>query len=46
MKDLTDKGLWDEKMKNTLIAHNGSVQVGVVMCGCGLLLMYMLWFIF
>lgn len=26
MKDLTDLNLWDDNMKNTLIAHNGSVQ--------------------
>jgi ribonucleoside-diphosphate reductase subunit M1 len=26
MKDLIDRGLWDEKMKNLLIAHGGSVQ--------------------
>lgn len=26
LKDLTDRGLWNEDMKNTLIAHNGSVQ--------------------
>ncbi len=45
MKDLTDMGLWNETMKNTLIAHNGSVQVGVVMFGCALL-MYVLCFIF
>ena len=27
MKDLTELNLWDDNMKNTLIAHNGSVQV-------------------
>uniref|UniRef100_A0A8C4QXA5 Ribonucleotide reductase M1 polypeptide n=1 Tax=Eptatretus burgeri TaxID=7764 RepID=A0A8C4QXA5_EPTBU len=26
LKDLTDRGLWSEEMKNQLIAHNGSVQ--------------------
>ena len=26
LADLTDLGLWDSTMKNTLIAHNGSVQ--------------------
>lgn len=26
LKDLTDRGLWNEDVKNTLIAHNGSVQ--------------------
>lgn len=26
LKDLTELGLWDEKMKQKLIAHNGSVQ--------------------
>lgn len=26
LKDLTERGLWSEKMKQTLIAHNGSVQ--------------------
>lgn len=28
LKDLTEAGLWDEKMKQQLIAHNGSIQVG------------------
>lgn len=27
LKDLTALNLWDENMKNTLIAHKGSVQV-------------------
>ena len=27
LKDLTELGLWDESMKHKLIAHNGSVQV-------------------
>uniref|UniRef100_A0A672JP64 Ribonucleoside-diphosphate reductase n=1 Tax=Salarias fasciatus TaxID=181472 RepID=A0A672JP64_SALFA len=27
LKDLTEKGLWNEEMKNQLIAHNGSIQV-------------------
>lgn len=27
LKDLTEKGLWDEDMKNLIIAHNGSIQV-------------------
>ncbi|XP_056296952.1 ribonucleoside-diphosphate reductase large subunit [Pseudoliparis swirei] len=26
LKDLTEKGLWSEKMKNQLIGHNGSIQ--------------------
>uniref|UniRef100_A0A3Q0SAM5 Ribonucleoside-diphosphate reductase n=1 Tax=Amphilophus citrinellus TaxID=61819 RepID=A0A3Q0SAM5_AMPCI len=26
LKDLTERGLWNEEMKNQLIAHNGSVQ--------------------
>ncbi|XP_075912709.1 ribonucleoside-diphosphate reductase large subunit isoform X1 [Petromyzon marinus] len=26
LKDLTERGLWSEEMKNQLIAHNGSVQ--------------------
>ncbi|KAK3555689.1 hypothetical protein QTP86_029086 [Hemibagrus guttatus] len=26
MKDLTERGLWNEDMKNQLIAHNGSIQ--------------------
>ena len=28
LKDLTEQGLWDDEMKNQLIANNGSVQVG------------------
>ena len=31
MKDLTERGLWNETMKHRLIAHNGSIQVGVVL---------------
>lgn len=27
LKDLTERGLWDEDMKNEIIANNGSVQV-------------------
>uniref|UniRef100_A0A668AM52 Ribonucleoside-diphosphate reductase n=1 Tax=Myripristis murdjan TaxID=586833 RepID=A0A668AM52_9TELE len=27
LKDLTERGLWNEEMKNKLIAHNGSIQV-------------------
>lgn len=30
MKDLTERGLWDEDMKNQLIAHNGSIQVNIL----------------
>ena len=30
LKDLTEKGLWNEDMKNQLIANNGSIQVGVL----------------
>ncbi|KAF4077384.1 hypothetical protein AMELA_G00207400 [Ameiurus melas] len=26
LKDLTERGLWNEEMKNQLIAHNGSIQ--------------------
>ena len=26
LKDLTERGLWDDDMKNTMIAHGGSVQ--------------------
>uniref|UniRef100_A0A3B5KL46 Ribonucleoside-diphosphate reductase n=1 Tax=Takifugu rubripes TaxID=31033 RepID=A0A3B5KL46_TAKRU len=26
LKDLTERGLWNEDMKNKLIAHNGSIQ--------------------
>lgn len=29
LKDLTDRGLWDEELKQKLIAHNGSVQVKI-----------------
>lgn len=29
LKDLTERGLWNEEMKNQLIAHNGSIQVGI-----------------
>ncbi|NWU93910.1 RIR1 reductase, partial [Upupa epops] len=27
LKDLTERGLWNEEMKNHIIAHNGSIQV-------------------
>jgi len=27
VKDLTELDLWNDDMKNTLVAHNGSVQV-------------------
>ncbi|XP_061753678.1 ribonucleoside-diphosphate reductase large subunit-like isoform X2 [Nerophis ophidion] len=27
LKDLTERGLWSDDMKNQLIAHNGSIQV-------------------
>lgn len=27
LKDLTERGLWSDGMKNQLIAHNGSIQV-------------------
>lgn len=27
LKDLTDRGLWNDEMKNQLIAQNGSIQV-------------------
>lgn len=26
LRDLVDHGLWDDAMKNTIIAHNGSIQ--------------------
>lgn len=26
LRDLVDRGLWDDAMKNTIIAHNGSIQ--------------------
>ena len=29
LKDLTELGVWDDDMKNLLIAHNGSVQVNL-----------------
>lgn len=29
LKDLTERGLWSEEMKNQIIAHNGSIQVCV-----------------
>lgn len=29
LKDLTERGLWNEEMKNQIIAHNGSIQVCV-----------------
>ncbi len=29
LKDLTNRGLWDETMKQRLIANNGSIQVRV-----------------
>ena len=29
LKDLVERGLWDEDMKNELILNNGSVQVGI-----------------
>lgn len=29
LKDLTERGLWNEDMKNQLIAQNGSIQVNV-----------------
>ena len=28
LKDLTEMGLWNEAMKQKLIAYNGSIQVG------------------
>lgn len=30
LKDLTERGLWSDGMKNQLIAHNGSIQVDPV----------------
>lgn len=30
LKDLTELGVWNDEMKNLLIAHNGSVQVLIV----------------
>lgn len=32
LKDLTERGLWNEEMKNQIIAHNGSIQVGQRTC--------------
>ena len=29
LKDLTERGLWSDDLKNELIASNGSIQVGV-----------------
>lgn len=29
LKDLTERVLWNEEMKNQIIAHNGSIQVSV-----------------
>lgn len=29
LKELTEAGIWSETMKQQLIAHNGSIQVGV-----------------
>lgn len=29
LRDLTERDLWDENMKNEIIANNGSVQVGL-----------------
>lgn len=26
LRDLTERGLWDDDMRNTLVAHNGSIQ--------------------
>ncbi|MPC46100.1 Ribonucleoside-diphosphate reductase large subunit [Portunus trituberculatus] len=26
LRDLTERGLWDDNMRNTLVAHNGSIQ--------------------
>lgn len=33
LKDLTERGLWNEDMKNQLIAHTGSIQVIVCIRG-------------
>lgn len=30
LRDLTDRGLWNDEMKNQLIANNGSVQVSEI----------------
>ena len=30
LKDLTELGIWGEEMKHKLIAHHGSVQVGLL----------------
>jgi ribonucleoside-diphosphate reductase subunit M1 len=27
LQDLTERGLWDEDVKNMVVAHNGSIQV-------------------
>lgn len=34
LKDLTELNLWNEEMKHKLIAHNGSVQVILVLLSC------------
>jgi hypothetical protein len=28
LRDLVERGLWNDAMKNTIIAHNGSIQNG------------------
>ena len=28
LRDLTELGLWNDDMRNTMVAHNGSIQVG------------------
>ena len=33
LKELTEAGLWNETMKQELIAHNGSIQVCVMVSG-------------
>ena len=32
VQDLTELDLWNDDMKNTLVAHNGSVQVNSFFC--------------
>ena len=34
LKDLTEMGLWNDDMKNQLIANNGSIQVIILYNDC------------
>lgn len=35
LKDLTEMGLWNEAMKQKLIAYNGSIQVNIRLSSVG-----------